>query len=419
MSPKLQPVRGTHDILPEECRKRQYITDTWRRIAETYGYGEIQTPMFEASEVFHRTLGDTSDVVTKETYTFNDRGGESLTLRPEFTAAVVRAFISEGLTQDLPQKFFYYGPAFRYERPQKGRLRQFHQVGVELLGATEPEADVETIALAAHGLKALGLDKKVRLEINSLGDLQSRGTYRAELVQYLTRHRNDLSEISRARLEKNPLRILDSKEPQDQEIIKLAPMMLMSLNPTSMKFLQNVQAGLKALGITFTMNPHLVRGLDYYSHTVFEFTTEALGAQNTVLAGGRYDGLVYVMGGPEVSGIGWAAGLERMQALMEEPIFPALPKCVAVVPVGESAENAAWLLARTLREAGLVVDMAYRGNVKKRMARANKIGAAFAVMLGEDEMKINSVALKNLSTGEQQTVLQSDLSELLRKLYAA
>ena len=426
MSQKLQPVRGTHDVLPEESRKRRFIADAWRAIAGTYGYGEIQTPIFEMSEVFHRTLGDTSDVVTKETYTFNDRGGESVTLRPEFTAAVVRAFISEGLTQDLPQKFFYHGPAFRYERPQKGRLRQFHQVGVELLGVSEPQADVEIIALAAQGLKALGLEKKTRLELNTLGDVQSRMDHRAALVNYFTHARDLLSEDSKIRLEKNPLRILDSKDENDRRILVNAPRLTDYLNADSRMFYAVVKLGLSKLGISFTENHNLVRGLDYYNHTVFEFVAEdGLGAQNTVLAGGRYDGLVKQMGGPDVSGIGFAAGIERILALMEDAIFPTQSKCVAIVPVKGAGDREpavweqilweAWRLTQTLREAGITVEMAYHGNVGKHLKRADKIGATYAIMLGEDEIKTQSVALKNLATGEQKTVPQAELITILKK----
>ena len=416
MSQKLQPVRGTHDVLPEESRKRRFIADAWRAIAGTYGYGEIQTPIFEMSEVFHRTLGDTSDVVTKETYTFNDRGGESVTLRPEFTAAVVRAFISEGLTQDLPQKFFYHGPAFRYERPQKGRLRQFHQVGVELLGAAEPEADVEMIALAAQGLKTLGLEKKTRLEINTLGDAPSRKAYREALVEYFTRHRDKLSEDSKIRLEKNPLRILDSKDAKDKQLIEFAPEMGKFLTTDAIEFFAAVNEGLSELSIKAVPNLRLVRGLDYYNHTVFEFVADdGLGSQNTVLAGGRYDGLVAQMGGPDVPGVGFAAGVERLLALMDEAAFPLKQQYVTVVPVDDAANDAAWKLAQQLREAGISVDMSYRGNVGKRMKRADKIGVAYAVMLGDDEIKTQSVALKNLATGEQKTVPQAELITILKK----
>lgn len=412
---KLQPVRGTHDNLPQECRKRRHIVETWRHVAATYGYGDIETPVFEMSEVFHRTLGDTSDVVNKETYTFVDRGGESLTLRPEFTASVVRAFITAGLTQDLPQKFFYYGPAFRYERPQKGRLRQFHQVGVELLGVVEPEADVEMIALAVQGLKSLGLGNKIELHLNTLGDAKSRADYREALVAYFTCHRDALSDDSKSRLEKNPLRILDSKDPNDKALAVNAPSMEAFMTSEAKAFFVRVTQGLDDLGIAYTLNSHLVRGLDYYNHTVFEFVaSDGLGAQNTVLAGGRYDGLVEQMGGPEIAGVGFAAGLERLLALVDEALFPKAPACVAVVPVGEAAERAVWQLAQDLRNAGIVVDVAYRGNAGKRMKRADKIGAAFAIMLGDEELQSGTVALKELASGVQKTVPQAELINLLK-----
>ncbi len=415
MSSKLQPVRGTHDIMPAESARRRALADAWARVAGLYGYGGIDTPIFEQTEVFHRTLGDTSDVVTKETYTFTDRGGDSITLRPEFTAAVVRALISESLTQDLPQKFAYHGPAFRYERPQKGRLRQFHQVGAELLGAAEPEADVESIALAWHFLKELGLEKKVRLELNSLGDAASRDAFRAALVKYFTGHREKLSEDSKTRLLKNPLRILDSKDPGDQALIKNAPSYDACLTPDALAFKKSVTEGLKVLGIPYTLNSRLVRGLDYYTHTVFEFVADdGLGSQNTVLAGGRYDGLVALMGGPDVPGVGWAAGVERLLALSE--IAALAPRLVTVIPVSDAQETAAWKLAGELRAAGIAVDMAYKGNVGKRMKRADKIGAKAAIMLGEDEVKAGAASLKILATGEQKTLPLAQLIPALKAL---
>ncbi|MBV8938444.1 MAG: histidine--tRNA ligase [Alphaproteobacteria bacterium] len=425
MQQRLQPVRGTHDIFPEESAKRRFIEEQWRRAAQAYGFGEIATPVFEQTEVFHRTLGDTSDVVTKETYTFLDRGGDSLTLRPEFTASVVRAFISAGLTQNLPQKFFYQGAAFRYERPQRGRLRQFHQVGVELLGAPEPEADVEVIALAAQGLNALGLLPHVTLEINSLGDAASRDAFRAEIVSYFTPHREKLSEESKIRLEKNPLRILDSKSDEDRLLIKDAPTYDRCLSESARAFKQSVWSGLENLGVmrqvNVVWNPRLVRGLDYYNHTVFEFTTARLGAQGTVLAGGRYDGLVPQMGGPDVAGVGFAAGVERMLALMEEinASFPLPPPVITVIPMGEAAEATAWKLAISLREQGFCVDIAYRGNAKKRFQRADRIGAALALILGEDELKSGGVTVKDLRDGRQWGVALDALGQVLHTQLAS
>ena len=314
----LRPVRGTHDIVGDDALRHRQVIETGRAVAARYGYAEVATPIFEFTEVFARTLGETSDVVTKEMYSFTDRGGEALTLRPEYTAGVARAFISGALGQNLPVKLFCSGPMFRYERPQKGRLRQFHQIDVEVIGAPEPLADVEVIALGAQILRALGLAEHVRLELNTLGDPDSRQAYRDRLVGYLSAYRDRLSPDSQARLERNPLRILDSKDEGDREILKGAPTLDASLNEASKAFFAGVRAGLDALGIAYAINPMLVRGLDYYTHTAFEFTTDRLGAQGAVLAGGRYDGLVAAMGGPDTPGIGWAAGVERLAMLLDE-----------------------------------------------------------------------------------------------------
>lgn len=421
MSKSLQPVRGTHDVLPEDARQRRFVIETARNRAELYGFGEIQTPVFEFSDVFHRTLGDTSDVVTKETYTFTDRGGESLTLRPEFTAGVVRAFISGGLQQDLPCKFFYAGAAFRYERPQKGRLRQFHQIGAELLGVAEPQADVEMIALAWDILGQLGLRDKVQLQLNSLGDAKSREAYREALVAYFTQHQDKLSDDSKMRLEKNPLRILDSKDEGDRKVIAGAPRMEACFSTEASAFFAEVQNGLRALAIPFALNDRLVRGLDYYNHTVFEFICEAgQGTQNTVLAGGRYDGLVELMGGQPTAGIGWAAGLERLQAAIDfaaHPQFAPLPRPVALIPLGDEAEAQAMILAQSLRAEGLPVELGYKGNMQKRMKRANKVNAIAAVILGEEELKKGMVSLKDLDSGQQSEVSFTNLATALGAYY--
>lgn len=417
MASTLQPVRGTHDLLAADFAQQHTITQTAQHIAGLYGYARIDTPIFEFSEVFHRAVGETSDIVSKETYSFTDRGGESLTLRPEFTAAIVRALISNKLTQQLPFKCFYAGPAFRYERPQKGRQRQFHQIGAELLGASEPTADVEMIALAAHTLRVLGLSDAVTLEINSLGDNASRAAYRESLVAYLNQHKDALSEDSKLRLAKNPLRILDSKNEGDRAIVANAPILSDAFTPQSQEFFASVQAGLKALSIDFTVNPKLVRGLDYYSHTVFEFTTSQLGAQGTVLAGGRYDGLVELMGGPPIAGIGFAAGIERLVGLREvlgvaasQQVAPAM----AVIPMSDSTEQAAWALAQELRAAGIACDIAYKGKAGKRLERANKQGAELAIMLGDDEIAAQHITLKNLKTGTQETLPRAYLLEKLK-----
>ena len=407
----LQPVRGTQDLLPEEQRRHRAVVDTARRLAERYGYQEIATPIFEFTEVFARPIGETTDIVSKEMYTFTDRGGEEITLRPEYTAGIVRAVLSNGLSQNTPLKFFASGPMFRYERPQKGRFRQFHQIDVELIGAAPPAADVEVIVLGADILDALGILKRTQLELNTLGDAASRHAYREALVAYYAQHRGALSEDSLKRLERNPLRILDSKDEADKRINAAAPSFADHLTPEARSFFDAVRAGLDLLGIGYRVSPRLVRGLDYYCHTAFEFVTTDLGAQGTVLGGGRYDGLMGVMGGPETPGVGWAAGIERLALLIDEP--PSPPRAVAVIPVGEKGEAAALKLAHELRQAGFVVDLGYSGNVGRRMKRANKIGARVAVILGEDELARAAATLRDLDSGEQVEVPLSLLKDRL------
>jgi histidyl-tRNA synthetase len=408
---QLQAVRGTQDVLPAEARRQRLVTDTARLTAERYGFGEIATPIFEFTEVFSRPIGETSDIVSKEMYTFQDRGGEEVTLRPEGTAGVVRAVMSNGLTQSLPLKFFYAGPMFRYERPQKGRYRQFSQIGVELLGPSQPQADIEVIALGADILDALGILKSCVLELNTLGDAESRAAYRTVLVEYLSGHLGRLSEESRGRLGRNPLRILDSKDAGDREVVAEAPSYADYLNPASRTFFDAVRRGLDGLGIGFTVNPRLVRGLDYYCHTAFEFITTQLGAQGTVLAGGRYDGLMAMMGGPDVAGVGWAGGIERLSMLLAEP--PVEKRPIVIVPVGDAAEPAALKLAHDLRRAGFVIEMGYGGNVGKRMKHANKINACAALVLGETELAAGIVMLRDLDKGEQREVALSEISSHL------
>jgi histidyl-tRNA synthetase len=410
----LQPVRGTRDILPDEMRRHRVVVETARAVAARYGYHEMSTPVFEFTEVFKRTLGETSDVVTKEMYTFAIGEGEEVTLRPEATAGVARALISGGLTQSLPLKVFYTGPMFRHERPQKGRYRQFHQIDVELLGVAEPLADVEVIALGADILAALGLGEHTTLELNTLGDPESRKAYRAALVDYFSAYRDQLSDDSRDRLTRNPLRILDSKDKGDRRLVADAPLFGDYLNQQSQDFFAKVLEGLDLLGIGYTLNDRLVRGLDYYTHTAFEFTTTALGAQGTVLAGGRYDGLVETMGGPSVPGIGWAAGVERLALLLAEP--PVAPRPIAVVPVGEAALPTALKVTQQLRRAGFVVELGYSGNLKKRMQRANKLNARAALLFGDDELAAGSATLRDLDSGEQELVSLSSLAERLSRL---
>jgi len=414
MPPALQPVRGTHDLLPDDARAHRAVEARAFEVAQRFGFGEIATPIFEFTEVFKRTLGDTSDIVTKEMYTFEDRGGESLTLRPEGTAAIARAFISGGLAQQVPIKAFYRGPMFRYERPQKGRQRQFHQVGVEILGVEGPAADIEVITLGHHILEALGLGGQVEVEINTLGDPESRAAYRETLVGYLQGRKGELSQDSLERLERNPLRILDSKDEGDRAVIADAPVLADSLNEASRDFFARVQEGLAALDVPARISPRLVRGLDYYTHTAFEFTTTALGAQGTVLAGGRYDGLIAQMGGPPTPGVGWAAGVERLAMLLADP--PPAPRPLAVVPAGAEAEGPALKLTDRLRRAGFTVDLGYGGNLGKRMKRANKLSARAALILGADELAAGTVTLRDLDSGEQEAVALDAVEGALGRL---
>ncbi len=406
---KIQNVRGTYDLYGEAKRKAKKVISVGSNTVEKYGFEEIETPIFEFTEVFSRNLGDTSDIVTKEMYCFQDRGGESLTLRPEGTAGVVRSFISEGMQQNLPVKLYYAGPMFRYERPQKGRQRQFTQFGCELLGVETPQADIEVIAMAYEFIESLGLNGSVTVEINSLGDAESRNNYRTKLVAYLKEHFDELSEDSKNRLDKNPLRVLDSKEECDKAVVAGAPLYADSLNEASAKFFADVLQGLDNLGIKYRVNNRLVRGLDYYSHTVFELVTDKLGAQGTVLAGGRYDGLVEQMGGGKVAGIGWACGVERLSMLLEADT--SLPRPIAVIPVGEDTNAEAIKIAYSLRRAGYRVEHSYSGNLKKRMIKANKANAYKAVIIGSDELANNQITLKDLDSGEQKTVALSNLLE--------
>jgi histidyl-tRNA synthetase len=408
---KLQPVRGTHDLLSDDIRRHQHIIEQFRRIAERYTYTQIDTPIFEFTEVFNRTLGETTDVVTKEMYTFDDRSGDSLTLRPEFTAGIARAFISNGLSQNLPLKLYAYGPMFRHERPQKGRQRQFHQLDVEILGVAEPQADIEVIALGAQLLDTLGLAGKVTLELNTLGDRESRIAYRDVLVDYFNDSRDRLSEEAQERLERNPLRILDSKDKRDREVVAGAPAMSDHLNEASADFFASVRTGLDQLGIAYQLNEQLVRGFDYYTHTAFEFTTELLGAQSAVLAGGRYDGLIGTMGGPATPGIGWGSGIERLAMLIDEP--PAVDRPVVIVPVGDRAAKEGLTLLQELRHVGIAADMGAKGNVGKRMKQANKANARYVVLMGDDELDAGVVTLRDLDGGEQQQVARGDLMAAL------
>ena len=408
---RLQPARGTADLMPAMMAAHRKVIDTARDAAGCYGFQEMATPIFEFAEVFSRPLGDSSDVVTKETYNFTDRGGETLTLRPENTAGVVRAMISNGLTQSLPLKFFYAGPMFRYERPQKGRMRQFHQIGIEYLGPRDGVADAEIIGCGARILDQLGVLDKCTLHLNSLGDTESRAAYREALVAFFKSHADDLSEDSRTRLGTNPLRILDSKDSGDREIIDGAPRLNAFLNDESKAHFDKVCQALDAASINWTFDPLLVRGLDYYCHTAFEFITDALGAQGTVLGGGRYDGLSEMLGGPPVAGVGWAAGVERLAMLVGD-VTPAVP-LVAVMAMDSADEATAFALVETLRHAGISVDLPTGGNIGKRMKKADRSGVRFAAILGSDEIANGTVQLRDLGDGTQREIEMGELAVII------
>ncbi|MDX5982640.1 histidine--tRNA ligase [Sphingomonas echinoides] len=362
-------IRGTQDIFGDDQRRFARVVDTFDRVRRLYCFQRVELPVFESTAVFARSLGETTDVVSKEMYTFEDRGGDSLTLRPEFTAGIARAYLTEGWQQYAPLKIATHGPVFRYERPQKGRYRQFHQIDAEVIGAAEPAADVELLVLADQLLQELGIAEGVTLQLNTLGDAETRDAWRAALVAHFEAHRDVLSEDSLARLEKNPLRILDSKDPRDRPVADSAPDIDAYLTPEARAFFDAVTAGLDAAGVAWTRNARLVRGLDYYRHTAFEFVTDRLGAQGTVLAGGRYDGLIGSLGGPETAGVGWAAGIERLAMLLAEPE----PEKASVAVLAETGfdEYAIGIVAQ-LRANGISVTTSFSGNNKRRFARAER-----------------------------------------------
>ena len=404
MANKFQSVRGFNDVLPADAAAWQFLHATAAEVFAAYGYGEIRLPLLERTELFERSIGETTDVVEKEMFTFKDRENDSLTLRPEFTAGVVRAGLEHGLLHNQQQRMWSAGPVFRHERPQAGRYRQFHQLNAEAYGIATPDIDVELIALSARLLKRLGLTGIVRLELNSLGTTESRQKYRAALIEFLRGREAQLDENSRRRLSTNPLRALDSKDPGTQRAVADAPSLIEFLDPESAAHFGSVQDGLKALGIGFTLNPRIVRGLDYYSRTVFEWTTDRLGAQGTVLAGGRYDGLVEELGGSATPAIGWAAGIERLVMLMKEAgaALPDGSPHVYLCWLGDDARNAAFRLAEQLRDAlpslSLVLN-AGGGKLPAQLKRADKSGARLALILGEQETARQAVQVKWLERG--------------------
>ncbi|MDS3861132.1 histidine--tRNA ligase [Thermosynechococcaceae cyanobacterium BACA0444] len=407
----MQAPRGTRDILPTEVSYWQQIEGIARQILHQAAFQEIRTPLFEQTELFQRGIGEATDIVGKEMYTFTDRGGRSLTLRPEGTASVVRAYIEHGFqAQGGIQRLWYTGPMFRYERPQAGRYRQFHQLGVEVLGTHSPRADAEVIALGLDILKALGLGD-VTLMLNSVGSREDRQRYRQALVDYLTPFRDELDPDSQTRLERNPLRILDSKDPKTQAIAQDAPQLLAYLAPASAEHFEQVQQYLTDLGITYTINPCLVRGLDYYTHTAFEFQQLDLNQEATVCGGGRYDHLVSELGGPETPAVGWAMGLERLILLLQaQQVAPEIHLDFYVVAKGDTAERQALKLAQQLRHLEFAVEQDLSGSAfGKQMKRADRSGAKLCLIIGETEATQQTVQVKALRTSEQTLISQAKL----------
>ena len=408
----VQPVRGTQSLLGEDADRLATVVAGFDRVRRLYGFKRVEVPTIEHTAVFSRTMGETTDVVSKEMYSFEDRGGEGITLRPEFTAGICRAYLSEGWQQYAPVKVATHGPAFRYERPQKGRFREFHQLDAEIIGAGEPQADVELLAFADQLLKELGIEGTI-LKLNTLGDPETRAAWRDALHQHFRGQASSLSEDSQARLERNPLRILDSKAHQDWPVVDSAPTIDEFLTGEAADFFGKVTEGLDAAGIAWERAPRLVRGLDYYRHTAFEFVTDQLGAQGTVLAGGRYDGLMEALGGPHTPAVGWAAGIERLAMMIGSP--PVDKPTAVIVPMGERAEAAGLRVLASLRRSGIAADMGYRGNMKKRLSRANDAGAAYVVIIGDNELDRGEAQLKNLSSGEQTSVELDRVAEALRR----
>jgi histidyl-tRNA synthetase len=415
---QIQVSRGTRDILPEEIPYWHRVEAIAQSLFAKASYQEIRTPIFEQTELFARGMGEATDVVSKEMYTFTDRGDRSLTLRPEGTAGLVRAFIQHNLqAQGEIQRLWYLGQMFRYERPQAGRQRQFHQVGVEVLGSADPRADAEVIAIATDLLNGIGL-QDLRLEFNSIGDRQDRLSYREALVTFLTPFKSELDPDSQDRLTRNPLRILDSKDPRTQEILQTAPSIHNHLSPDSQKRFDQVQQLLIDLGIPYHINAGLVRGLDYYTHTVFEIQSDHLGAQATVCAGGRYDGLVRELGGAETPGVGWASGLERLIILMQQLQPPPAPSLdFYVVSRGDRAESQALRLAQILRQAGFSAELDLSGSAfGKQFKRADRKGAIACLILGDAEAENGTVQLKWLQSGEQRAIVQAELEGAIEGL---
>lgn len=409
----MQSVRGTKDLLGREIQLFNQIVAIAKNKSELFGFSEIETPIFEFSEIFERNLGETSDIVSKEVYKFPDRGGNFLTLRPEFTAGVVRAFIANNLDQILPQKLFSYGPIFRYDRPQKGRQRQFHQLNFEMIGAANSYTDAEAIILAAAILQEFGILEELRLDLNSVGSNAVKQAYGAALQEYFTKFKNELSADSLVRLEKNPLRILDSKEAQDIKLVKDAPLMEQFFDDEAKERLDQLQQLLSDAKINYRLNPRLVRGLDYYTSTVFEFIDTDAGSQNTVLAGGRYDDLIFQMSGKKIPAIGFAAGIERL--MLKTKLKAQEVRPIFIVYITEAQKLPAFKIANNLRENGIAVQFISEGNFKKQINKANQFKAQTVLIYGESEDQTKTIKVKNFDTGEEQTAGLDQLVLHLKK----
>jgi len=417
LSKAIQAVRGMNDLLPDAVERWQRIEAAAREILHAYGYREIRLPILEKSELFARSIGSLTDIVEKEMYSFEDRSGENLTMRPEGTAGCVRAGIENGFLHNQIQRLWYAGPMFRHERPQKGRYRQFHQIGVEAFGIDTPDLDAELILMCVRLWHALGIDG-LSLQLNSLGTPDSRAAYRRVLVDYLEARRDRLDEDSLRRIDKNPLRILDSKNPAMQDVIAAAPSVFDHLDEASRAHFERLGDYLRQAGVDFTVNPRLVRGLDYYTRTVFEWTTERLGAQSAVCAGGRYDGLVEQLGGKPAPAAGFAIGMERLAELLSQQgdkHHEVHPQAYLVL-LGEAAERQGMSLAERLRDAGLRIECnCGGGSMKTQLKRADRSGAVHALLLGEDEVRSSSVTIKDLRDGSQRSIAQSELIDSLLK----
>lgn len=416
MAKNIQAIRGMNDYLPEETALWQRIEGILKQVLSGYGYSEIRLPIVEQTPLFKRAIGEVTDVVEKEMYTFDDRNGESLTLRPEGTAGCVRAGIEHGLLYNQEQRLWYVGPMFRYERPQKGRYRQFHQLGAEVFGLQGPDIDAELILLSARWWKALGIAEHVKLELNSIGSLEARANYRDALVAFLEQHQDKLDDDCKRRMYSNPLRVLDSKNPEVQALLNDAPRLSEYLDEESKAHFEGLCELLAQAGIPYTINERLVRGLDYYNRTVFEWVTTSLGAQGTVCAGGRYDGLVEQLGGRATPAVGFAMGLERLVLLVQavNPEFKAPATIdVYVISSGAGTQSAAMQLAERVRDAAPQLKLMTNyggGNFKKQITRADKWGARVALILGENEVAAEQVVVKDLRSGEQETLAQSEVA---------